>query len=98
MKQAIQKGIALTMLIMAMSVGVADAKSAGPKDPSKNVDPVQTQNQRHKTHHADRKIAARHLRVKHQQEHQAELLDHAHQHQGYSGRGRAGLPKIGGAR
>ncbi len=98
MKQTIQKSIALTMLVMVMGVGVADAKSTRAKDPSKNVDPVQTQNQRHKTQHADRKIAARHLRVKHQQEHQAELLNQAHQHQGYSGRGRAGLPKIGGAK
>lgn len=98
MKQTIPKGIALTMLILVMSVGAADAKPTRAKDPAKNVDPVQTQNQRHKTQHADRKTAAKHLRVKRQQEHQAELLNHAHQHQGYSGRGRAGLPTSGGAR
>lgn len=89
MKNTIQKGVALTMLLMIISVGVSYAKSSGTKIPSKNFDPVQTQNKRHKTPHTDRKMAAKHLRTEHQQELNAKLQKWTHEHQGYSGRGHA---------
>ena len=86
------------MLVLAVSASAVQAKTSGSAKSTPKVDPVQTQNQRHKTKHLDRKSAAKHLRVNHQQVLQAELMNDAHQHQGYSGRGRAGLPKTGGAR
>lgn len=97
MKRYTRKSIPWLMLSFALSLSAAEAKPKGATNQAPKVDPVQTQNQRHKTHHADRKTAARHLRVKHQQEHQAELFNDARQHQGYSGRGRADVPKTGGA-
>jgi len=84
------------MLICTISLSAVQAKTNGGSKSTPQIDPVQTHNQRHKTPHADRKTAARHLRVKHQQEHRAELLNEAQHHQGYNGRGRAGLPKSGG--
>ena len=81
--------IALAVLVTVMSAGVSYAKPTSSKSPSVKTDPVQTQNTRHKTPHADRKAAAKHLKLVHQQKIQTELTDSARRHKGFSGRGRA---------
>ncbi len=90
MNHKILSGIALSMLLVIMGIGVADAKSTVAKTGADKVDPVQTKNTRHKTPHADRKAAARHLKTEYQQERQAELQKKVREHQGFSGHGRAG--------
>jgi hypothetical protein len=92
MKYFSLKSIPLAILVLVMSLDASQAKTNAAQTNTAKVDPVETQNHRHKTHQADRKIAAQHLRVKHQQEVQAELMNEARKYQGYSGRGRAGLP------
>ncbi len=92
MKPILLKSIPLAVLVLVMSMDASQAKTNAAQTNTTKVDPVQTQNHRHKTQQANRKIAAQHLHVKHQQEVQAELMNEARLHHGYSGRGRAGLP------
>jgi hypothetical protein len=90
MNQKILSGVALSMLLVILGIGVSDAKSTSANTGVDKVDPVQSKNTRHKTPHADRKSAARHLKTEYQQERQAELQKKIREHQGFSGRGRAG--------
>lgn len=88
MKSEILKSVGFLVLLVFSGSAAALAKPAGTAKTPK-VDPVKTQNDRQKTQHSNRKLAAQHLRADHQQELQARLHQSAGQHKGYSGQGRA---------